>query len=219
MNEPAPSLRPVPLPQRCLAEAARLALKLAGWRVLFNGFPAAKGIAIVYPHTSNWDVVWGMLARWVIAQPVSFVGKESLFKGLTGATVGRFLRAFGGRPIVRSRSTGAVQELADLMDSEPWFWLAIAPEGTRRFRPYWRSGFYHLALARDLPVVLASIDYGRREVAVDRVLRMSGDVEKDLAAIRAYYADKRGRHPENQGLIAFRERDAAEKTGSPLSRG
>lgn len=205
MSDQLPAALPVSRRQRWLAAFAKWLLDLAGWRVRFNGFPAAKGIAIVYPHTSNWDVVWGMLARWVIAQPVNFVGKESLFKGITGATVGRFLRAFGGRPIVRSHSTGAVQELAELMDSEPWFWLAIAPEGTRGFRPYWRSGFYHLALARDLPVVLASIDYGRREVAVDHVLRMSGDVERDLAAIRAYYADRRGRHPEKAGTIAFRE--------------
>lgn len=205
MNDSAPAQPPASRLQRWLAAFAKAMLKLAGWRVRFAGFPAAKGIAIVYPHTSNWDVVWGMLARWTIAQPVNFVGKDSLFRGFTGATVGRFLRAFGGRPVVRSRSTGAVQELAELMDSEPWFWLAIAPEGTRSFQPYWRSGFYHLALARDLPVVLASIDYGRREVAVDHVLHMSGDVERDLAAIRAYYADRRGRHPEKAGTIAFRE--------------
>lgn len=205
MNHLASAPLPVSRPQRWLARLARALLKLAGWCVRFDGFPAAKGIVLVYPHTSNWDVVWGMLARWTIAQPVNFVGKDSLFRGITGATVGRFLRAFGGRPVVRSRSTGAVQQLAALMDSEPWFWLAIAPEGTRSFRPYWRSGFYHLALARDLPVVLASIDYGRREVAVDHVLRMSGDVDRDLAAIRAYFADRRGRHPAKAGTIAFRK--------------
>lgn len=191
--------------QRCLARFAKWVLRLAGWRVTFDGFPGPKGIIVVYPHTSNWDVVWGMLARWVMAEPIRFVGKESLFTGIAGATVGRFLRAWGGRPVVRSHATGAVQQLAALMDAEPTFWLAITPEGTRKFRPYWRSGFYHLALARDLPVVLASIDYGRREVTVDHVLRMTGDVEHDLAAIRAYYADRRGRYPQNAGTIAFRE--------------
>lgn len=205
MNDFAPAQPPVSTRQRCLAAFARATLKLLGWRVRFDGFPAAKGIAIVYPHTSNWDLLWGMLARWTMAQPVNFVGKESLFRGFTGATIGRFLRAFGGRPVVRTRSTGAVQELVELMDSEPWFWLAIAPEGTRGFRPYWRSGFYHLALARNLPVVLASIDYGRREVTVNHVMHMSGDVQRDLAAIRAYYADRRGRHPAKAGTIAFRE--------------
>lgn len=207
MNDPASTQQPVSPPERWLAAFARALLKLAGWRVRFDGFPAAKGIAIVYPHTSNWDVVWGMLARWTIAQPIRFVGKESLFRGVAGATVGRFLRAWGGRPVVRSQSTGAVQQLAELMDAEPWFWLAIAPEGTRGFRPYWRSGFYHLALARNVPVVLASIDYGRREVAVNHVMHMSGDVERDLAAIRAYYADRRGRYPEKAGTIAFRSAD------------
>lgn len=196
---------PTTLTQRWLARFARRVLRLAGWRVTFDGLPGPKGIALVYPHTSNWDVVWGMLARWAIAQPVRFVAKDSLFTGFTGATVGRFLRAWGGRPVVRSHATGTVQQLAELMDAEPWFWLAIAPEGTRRFRPYWRSGFYHLALARDLPVMLASIDYSRREVAVNHVLRMTGDVEHDLAAIRAYYADRKGRYPGNAGTITFKQ--------------
>jgi len=196
---------PTTLTQRWLARFARWALRLAGWRVTFDGLPGPKGIALVYPHTSNWDVVWGMLARWAIAQPVRFVAKDSLFTGFTGATVGRLLRAWGGRPVVRSHATGTVQQLAELMDAEPWFWLAIAPEGTREFRPYWRSGFYHLTLARDLPVVLASIDYGRREVAVNHVLRMTGDVENDLAAIRTYYADRKGRYPDKAGTIAFKQ--------------
>lgn len=198
----SPPVMPAP---RWLARCADRVLRLAGWRVHFHGFPGPKGIVLVYPHTSNWDVVWGMLARWAIAQPVRFVAKDSLFTGFAGTTVGRLLRALGGRPVVRSHPTGAVQQLAELMDAEPWFWLAITPEGTRRFRPYWRSGFYHLALARDLPVVLASIDYGRREVAVDHVLRMTGDVERDLDAIRSYYAGRQGRYPENAGTIVFRQ--------------
>jgi len=195
---------PTTLTQRCLARIARWLLRLASWRVTFSGFPGPKGIVLVYPHTSNWDFVWGMLARWSIAQPVRFVAKDTLFTGFAGATVGRLLRAWGGRPVVRSHATGTVQQLADLMDAEPWFWLAITPEGTRRFRPYWRSGFYHLALARDLPVAQASIDYGRREVAVDHFLRMTGDVEHDLAAIRSYYAGRQGRHPDKAGTIAFK---------------
>jgi 1-acyl-sn-glycerol-3-phosphate acyltransferase len=188
-----------------LARVARGALALAGWQVRFDGLPGPKGIAIVYPHTSNWDFIIGLLAKWAIDLPVRWVGKESLFRGLTGATLGRLMRLWGGRPVERHQTSGAVAQLAQLMASEPWFWLGLSPEGTRRRTDHLRSGFYHLALQLDLPVALAYIDYARREVGVTRFVRMSGNIERDLALLRDYYADKRGRFPEQQSSIRFRD--------------
>ncbi|MBK9245307.1 MAG: 1-acyl-sn-glycerol-3-phosphate acyltransferase [Burkholderiales bacterium] len=187
-----------------LQRFAHAVLRLLGWRVEFAPPPGPRGIIIVYPHTSNWDFVIGLLAKWAIGLPLRFVGKESLFRGFTGATLGRLMRLWGGRPVDRHRASGAVEQLADLMRSEPWFWLALSPEGTRRFQDHLRSGFYHLALAMQVPVGLAFIDYGRRAVGVRDYASMSGDVAADLKLLREFYADKRGLHPEQAATIAFR---------------
>jgi 1-acyl-sn-glycerol-3-phosphate acyltransferase len=64
-----------------LARGARAALGLIGWHVVFDGLPAPRGIAIVYPHTSNWDFVLGLLAKWAVGLPIRWVGKESLSRG------------------------------------------------------------------------------------------------------------------------------------------
>jgi 1-acyl-sn-glycerol-3-phosphate acyltransferase len=183
---------------------ARTLLRAFGWRVVFDGLPEPRGIIIVYPHTSNWDFVLGLLAKWVIDLPVRWVGKESLFRGLTGATLGRLMRAWGGRPVERHIASGAVEQLAALMRSEPWFWLGLSPEGTRRYTDHIRSGFYHLALALDVPVGLAYIDYATRTIGLTRFERMSGDVKRDLALLRAFYSDKFGRKPDQASRIAFR---------------
>jgi 1-acyl-sn-glycerol-3-phosphate acyltransferase len=188
------------------AAFARWLLRFFGWQVEFHGLPGPRGIAIVYPHTSNWDFVIGLLAKWAIRVPIRFVGKETLFRGLTGATVGRLMYLWGGRPVDRHRSRGAVAQLAALMRSEDGFWLALSPEGTRGFRPYLRSGFYHLARQLDLPVGLAFIDYARKRIGVTEFVRLTGDEARDLAVIRAYYADKVGRYPEKASPIAFRAR-------------
>ena len=90
------------------------------------------------------------------------------------------------------------------MQSEPWFWLGLSPEGTRQRTDHLRSGFYHLALKLDLPVGLAYIDYARREIGVTRFVHMSGDAEHDLDVLRRYYADKFGHHPEQASTIAFK---------------
>jgi 1-acyl-sn-glycerol-3-phosphate acyltransferase len=187
-----------------LSRGARALLALFGWQVRFEGFPGPRGIAIVYPHTSNWDFVIGLLAKWTIDLPIRWVGKESLFRGVAGATLGRLMRRWGGRPVDRHHSSGAVEQLAALMQSEPWFWLGISPEGTRRKTDRLRSGFYHLALKLDLPVGLAYIDYRRREIGVTRFMHMSGDQARDLDTLRDYYADKVGRHPQQASTIAFK---------------
>ena len=187
-----------------LARCARTTLGLIGWRVRFDGLPGPKGIAIVYPHTSNWDFVLGLLAKWAIGLPIRWVGKESLFKGVTGATLGRLMRLWGGRPVDREHPSGAVKQLAQLMASEPWCRLGLSPEGTRRHADQLRSGFYHLALKLDLPVALAYLDYRHKEIGVTRFVHMSGDVNRDLQVLRDFYADKVGRHPANASAIAFK---------------
>ena len=187
-----------------MARFARAVLAVFGWRVRFDGLPGPKGIAIVYPHTSNWDFIIGLLAKWALDLPIRWVGKESLFHGLTGATLGRLMRLWGGRPVDRHHASGAVEQLAELMQSEPWFWLGLSPEGTRRHTDRVRSGFYYLALKLDLPVALAYIDYATREVGVSHFVHMSGNVERDLDLIRAFYADKIGRFPEKASTIAFK---------------
>jgi 1-acyl-sn-glycerol-3-phosphate acyltransferase len=189
-----------------LSRIARWLLAAFGWRVEFEGLPGPKGILIVYPHTSNWDFVLGLLAKWVTGLPIRWVGKESLFRGLTGATLGRLMRTWGGRPVDRHTASGAVERLAGLMQSEDWFWLGLSPEGTRRHQDHLRSGFYHLALKLDVPVGLAYIDFAHKVIGVRDFVKMSGDVDRDLAMLRGFYADKTGRFPEKASTITFRER-------------
>lgn len=193
-----------------LSRFARALLALFGWRVEFDGLPGPKGILIVYPHTSNWDFVLGLLAKWTVGLPIRWVGKESLFRGATGATLGKLMRAWGGRPVDRHTASGAVEQLARLMRSEDWFWLGLSPEGTRKRQDHLRSGFYHLALKLDVPVGLAYIDFARKQIGVRDFVRMSGDLERDLGVLRAFYADKVGRYPDQASTIAFRERASVE---------
>ena len=51
---------------------ARRILSWIGWQVHFDGLPTRQGIAIVYPHTSNWDFVVAMLAKAAIGIEIHF---------------------------------------------------------------------------------------------------------------------------------------------------
>lgn len=187
------------------------ALHLIGWRVAFRLLPGPRGVVIVYPHTSNWDFIVGVLAKWAIGIRFRWVGKPSLFTGICGATLGPAFRAWGGEPIERDSSTGAIKRLAERIRAADEYWLAITPEGTRKYRDSWRSGFYYIALEAGVPLGIARFDYGRKEVRFTDYLTMSGDKDADLAAIRAAFADCRGCHPEDAAPIDFKSRQEGEE--------
>ncbi len=191
-------LRPAALPELGQRVSLRL-LALFGWRVRYKPLPGPHGVAVVYPHTSNWDFPVGLLAKWAVGLPFRWLGKESLFKGVLGVA----MRAWGGMPVERSAATGATQRLAETMKAADWCWIALAPEGTRGYRPHWRSGFYHLALTAKVPLLVVYIDYPNKVLSVVDTLELSGDQQRDMAAIAAAYRGRHGLHPELEAPIVL----------------
>jgi 1-acyl-sn-glycerol-3-phosphate acyltransferase len=175
---------------------ARALLRLAGWRLLFDGLPARQGVIVVYPHTSNWDFVVGVLAKWATGVPVVFWSKDSLFRV---PLLGRWLRWVGGVPVDRSGRRGLVGDMVERMRQArshgDFLWLALSPEGTRAATPGWRSGFYRVATGAGLPVALVQLDYGRRAVGVLSCLQLGGDAATDMAEIARRLEGARGYRP------------------------
>ena len=183
------------------ALALRL-LRLAGWRLQFDGLPAAQGVAVVYPHTSNWDFPVGLLAKWALGFPANFWGKDSLFRI---PLLGRWLRWLGGVPVVRHSPQGAVAQMAQALrearEQGRFMWLVLAPEGTRSTVPGWRTGFYRVAAAAEVPVALVVLDYGRRIVGFDSFWRLSGDMPADFAVFARRLAPCRGHRPQQAAPV------------------
>ncbi len=194
--------RPVRLRGSPLAAAV---LRLAGWQVRFNGLPARQGVAIVYPHTSNWDFVIGLLAKWSIGIPVTFWGKDSLFRV---PLFGRWLRWVGGHPVDRSSPNGIVgqmaRELTEAKARDEFMWLALAPEGTRQVQDSWRSGFYHVALRANVPLALGYFDFAERVVSVEKFIMLSGDLEQDIRCVAEYLAHRVGKRPVDAAPVRWK---------------
>jgi 1-acyl-sn-glycerol-3-phosphate acyltransferase len=172
-------------------------LALFRWRAVVARPTPEKAVIIFYPHTSNWDFVIGLLAKWALEFDVHWIGKDSLFRG----PLGRLFRHWGGIAVDRSARTGSIARLAGEFSVHDHFLLALAPEGSRQRAEHWRSGFYYLALAAKVPLALAFIDYPSREVGVAGYLDLSGDPVRDMEAITAFYVGRTGRRPALQGPI------------------
>lgn len=195
-------LAPANLATRWQRFSLRL-LEAFGWRINFAPLPGPHGVIIVYPHTSNRDFLIGLFAKWAIGVRFHWLGKESLFRGPVGMLIGPLLRRWGGEAIERSRSTGAINRLAHRMKRADFYWLALAPEGTRKYRNAWRSGFYHIALTACVPLGLACIDYGRKEVRMVQYTQLTGDLDTDLAGIRKAYENCRAARPDCAAPVSF----------------
>jgi 1-acyl-sn-glycerol-3-phosphate acyltransferase len=177
----------------------RAALRLIGWCIIDAPAPPPKAVFMVYPHTSNWDFPIGLLYRFGSGLPIHWAAKDSLFFW----PLGGLFRRIGGVPVNRRERTGFVEQMAREFAAHSSFYLAIAPEGTRSSTGHLKSGFYRLALAADVPLALASIDYAKREVGVVDFMKPSGDEADDLARMATLYAGRRGKHPTQQAPFIF----------------
>lgn len=179
---------------------ARSLLALFGWRLAGTPPRVPSCMVIFAPHTSNWDFPIMLLVKLAFGIPVYYLGKHTLFR----PPFGWFFRWTGGIPVVRHERRHMVQNVADMFRERDELWLAMSPEGTRDRTDHWKTGFYRIALAAKVPVLLAYLDTSRRECGVGDLVELSGDPERDLSRLRAFYADKRGIRPERASSIRFK---------------
>lgn len=169
--------------------------RLSGWRAK-GGLPDNdKLILIAAPHTSNWDyVAMFALAAHVRRRPQTLLKASAT----QWPIVGTLLRWLGAIPIDRSKSNNAVQQAADLIKARDRVVLVIAPEGTRKRADHWRSGFYHIAVAADVPIVLGYLDYKNKIGAAGPTLYPTGDIDADMQIIKDFYDEHGyGKYPDN----------------------
>lgn len=175
-------------------------LNLLGWSMHFNGLPARHGVIVFYPHTSNWDFCIGIIAKWAMGIELNFLAKDSLFKV---PLLGTWMRYLGGRPVVRKSPQGYVENLVKEMGQSSYFWVVITPEGTRKYSPGWKSGFYRLAHQAQVPVGLAFIDYSKKEIGVTEFINLSGDEDMDLEIFKERYRHRMGFHRNKMAPITM----------------
>jgi 1-acyl-sn-glycerol-3-phosphate acyltransferase len=178
---------------------ARLILRVGGWTAV-GGMPdVPKAIFLAAPHTSNWDGFWALVYVVSISADIHFFAKQSLF----WFPLGNALRSLGGIPLDRSRAGSAVRQAIDMFNEQESFYFGLAPEGTRKKAPGWKSGFYRIAEGAKVPVYLGFLDYKHKCLGIGHRLDLSGDPDADLEVCRAFYADVEGRWPEKTSPIQF----------------
>jgi 1-acyl-sn-glycerol-3-phosphate acyltransferase len=122
---------------------------------------------------------------------LAFIGKHTLFRG----PLGSLMRWMGGIPVDRSSPHGVVDQSVEAFQRMDRRILAIAPEGTRKRVPHFKSGFLHIARRAGVPVLLAALDYEARCVRLGPAFYPGEDVEGERRRIETFFAGVRGKRP------------------------
>lgn len=169
----------------------RSVLRLGGWRMVGQFPDLPRAVLIGVPHSSNWDGFWGFAAKLGLGLDIRILGKDSLFRV---PLLGDVLRRLGVIPVDRSMPSGVVAQAADMIRRADKFWFGLAPEGTRRQVPQWKTGFWKIARAAGVPIVPAYFHYPDKVIGIGPPLWPGEDMEADIARLRAWYHPWQGRH-------------------------
>lgn len=192
-SRPAASRGLVPEFMRWLSIAY---LQIGGWKMAGDWPAVEKMVLVAAPHTSNWDGLNMLAAAAYYRIKLKWMGKKSLTQG----PLGWLMVWLGCIPIDRSRENDVVRTMSDQFGAVDRLVLAIPPEGTRSRVREWKTGFYHIARAANVPIVLSVLDYGTKTMSIAAVVHPTGDYEADLAIIQAYYATAVGKKPRQFGI-------------------
>lgn len=163
-----------------------------GWTAVGEVPEPRRFVIIAAPHTSNWDFLYYLGLTADLGIRAHFMGKLSLFKW----PLGGFMRQMGGIPVDRSGGQDYVGAMAAEFARRSEFMLTVAPEGTRGRTTKWRTGFYHIAMAAKVPLVVGLMDYRRKRGGLGPAIWPTGDYRADMEKIFAIYRDCTPRYPD-----------------------
>ena len=169
----------------------KLAFKMHGWTYEVN--PEAvtdpKNVFVGFPHTTNFDTLHAMAILQILQLNFHILVKQEWFRY---PFVGSFMKSLGCIPVDREKSKNVVQQMAEEFATHERFTLAIAPEATRgkdgEKRPF-RTGFWHIAKAANVPIVLMASDNSKKVGRVFAKVYPSDSMENDLLKIQSLYAE------------------------------
>ena len=180
---------------KALQWLGRAVLSFFGWKVcgkISEELSGQKLVVIVAPHTSNWDGILGVATVAGLDAKITFIGKHTVFKyGL-----GSFLRYMGGIPVDRSKPGGIIQDAINQIKEIDGSLIAMSPEGTRSKVKEWKTGFLRISKELNSKIILASLDFAKKEILLGKAFAPSGNNEKDIKDLKDYYSVFTPKHPE-----------------------
>ena len=184
----------------------RFLCRCLGWKPVGDYPSIPKALFLASPHTSLWDGIIMVTIAWTMGVRLSWITKKETVR----FPFRRLVTFFGAVPVDRSKRSDTVAQIAEQFQQRDGMYLAIAPAGTRKKRDYWKSGFYHMALQANVPIICGFLDYKRKEGGIRDIVVLTGDVHADMDRLRTIYEGIEAKHPALMTRIRLRSEDSAD---------
>jgi 1-acyl-sn-glycerol-3-phosphate acyltransferase len=192
-------IQDIPTHNAKLSTMSRLVRKFIVWIYHRHGWKAVgevpkerRFVLIAAPHTSNWDFLYFVGLTEDLGIMPHFMGKKSLFRW----PFRKFMFDMGGVAVDRASKQNYVEQMIDEFANRKEFMLTIAPEGTRGTVKAWKTGFYHIAMGANVPIVIGMMDYSKKTGGLGPAFWPTGDYAADMAKIKVQYDGVIPKHPD-----------------------
>ena len=173
-------------------------LKKLGWKITGDFGGLKKSITIFAPHTANIDAIYGKLGFTELGVKFKFLSKKELFF----FPMSLVMKQFGSIPVSGVKDKNAIYQVADLLNNTDELHIVVSPEGWIKRVTKWNKGFYYMAQKAHVPIVVAYLDYEKKEMGVKDRIYDSADFNEVINQINHIYKDVKGKCPER---FAFHE--------------
>lgn len=171
-------------------------LKALGWKVIGEFPDIKKSITVFAPHTAHIDALYGKLGITELGIKYTFLSKKELFF----FPMDLVMKKFGSIPVRGVENKNAIYQVVDLLNSSDELNIVISPEGWIKKVEKWNKGFYHMAVKAKVPIVVAYLDYNKKEVGIKGVIYDTEDFNSVMNQINSLYKDVSGKCPEQFAL-------------------
>ena len=176
---------------------ARFIFYIKGWKMVGQVPDGLKKCIIIQaPHTSMTDFFIGWLASKVLRKKFRFMIKKEMFV----FPIAGIIKKMGGIPVDRRNSQGVVKQIVNVFNTSESIYLIITPEGTRKYTNKWKKGFYYIAQAAHVPVLMGYLDYKNKICGLGIPLNISGNFDEDFIIIEDFYRGRHAKYPEKFNL-------------------
>lgn len=158
--------------------------KMMGWKIEVSFDPAIKkAVVIVVPHTSWHDFYIGVFTRRILGVQINYIAKKELFQW----PFGWYFKWMGGAPLDRTSGQNNVEAIAQIFKKHDEFRLAMSPEGTRKKVLIWKTGYYYIAMAANVPIICVGFDYAKKKVIINKPFYPKGNIDEDTIILRSFF--------------------------------
>jgi 1-acyl-sn-glycerol-3-phosphate acyltransferase len=182
----------------------RLMLKASGWTIEGDVPRGTSFVLAGGPHTSNWDFILFVMAVWTLGIKPAYIAKHTLFK--PGASW--FFRGLGGIPVDRSKPGSLVDQVTAHFHADDGFALVMAPDGTRSYRDFWKTGFLIIGRGAGVPIISAVIKADRKLITIGKSLDPHMPTSELMDLLRVDYEDGVGLKRSGESLVRLKNEGA-----------